>query len=234
MPFPTVEEAPIRVKSAPGPALAKRPAPAPSPRKARFLKTLRKLHAWIGLSGAAFGLLFGFTGILMNHRSVMKIPLAKTTDTKAQVELDRVPDTPEALAADLAARLGFRPDLATVKVQKGKPALMAGAEVRAAEVWTIQFRGHAHHARASFVPGNRTADVEIKDPNAFAVLNRLHKADAEQVGWVLLSDAFVGSFLFLTLSGVLLWTRLAGSKLLAAGLALGGILALVLVAAQAW
>ena len=52
------------------------PAEALDPRSRRgiFLKWLRKTHAWIGLWGAALGLLFGITGILQNHRSILKIP----------------------------------------------------------------------------------------------------------------------------------------------------------------
>ena len=37
-------------------------------RRATFVKWLRKVHGWIGLWGAALGLLFGTTGFLLNHR----------------------------------------------------------------------------------------------------------------------------------------------------------------------
>jgi len=48
------------------------------PRKRiHWLKWLRRIHAWVGLWGAAMGLLFGVSGILLNHRAVMKIPAAQ-------------------------------------------------------------------------------------------------------------------------------------------------------------
>ncbi|MDB5932854.1 MAG: peptidase [Massilia sp.] len=47
-------------------------------RRATFLKWLRKMHGWIGLWGATLGLLFGSSGILLNHRAVLKIPAVQT------------------------------------------------------------------------------------------------------------------------------------------------------------
>ena len=36
--------------------------------RATFIKWLRKVHGWVGLWGAALGLLFGATGFVLNHR----------------------------------------------------------------------------------------------------------------------------------------------------------------------
>ena len=49
--------------------------------RAVFLKWLRKTHGWIGLWGEAIGLLFGVTGILQNHRTVLKMPAAQVQET---------------------------------------------------------------------------------------------------------------------------------------------------------
>ena len=203
-------------------------------RKARFLRALRKLHAWLGLSGAAFGLLFGFTGILMNHRAVMKLDVGRTEERKVQVELPGPAPTPEALAETLRQRLGWDPARVRARVQAGRPARFQGRDVQASEVWTVTYGGHAHAAKATYLPGNRTAELELRDANLVDALKRLHMASSGSAGWILLSDAFAGALLFLTLSGLLLWTRLAGSRLLALGLALGGLAALVGVASAAW
>ena len=53
-----------------------------SMKRGRFLVWLRRTHAWIGLWGAALGLLFGTSGILLNHRNEMKIPLASQHETR--------------------------------------------------------------------------------------------------------------------------------------------------------
>ena len=43
-------------------------------------------------------------------------------------------------------------------------------------------------------------------------------------GWILVADTVAGSFILLSLTGVVLWTRLHGRRLLAAGLGLGSLL----------
>ncbi|WLT30478.1 PepSY-associated TM helix domain-containing protein [Geothrix sp. PMB-07] len=204
------------------------------PRKAAFLRVLRKLHAWVGLSGAAFGLLFGFTGILLNHRGVMKIEAGQISEHKVTVEFPEAPASPEALAQALAARFNVPMNRVKWLTKAGKPGRMGGAQVKVADQWTVAFFGHAHFALATYTPGNRTVELEQKDANFLQVLKRLHKGDGGQIGWILLSDAFAGALLFLTLSGILLWTRLAGPKLLAAGLAVGGLAIAILVVSRAW
>jgi hypothetical protein len=204
------------------------------PRKAAFLRTLRRLHAWIGLCGATFGLLFGLTGFLLNHRGVLKIESGQVTERKVTVEFPEAPATPEGLARALAER--FQVPMARVKwlSKAGKPGRMGGAAVQTADTWTVAFFGHAHFALATYTPGNRTVDLEQKDASFLQAMKRLHKGDGGQVGWILLSDAFAGAMVFLTLSGILLWTRLAGPKLLAAGLATGGLAAALLVVSRGW
>lgn len=203
-------------------------------RKTRFLRLVRKLHAWIGLGGAVFGLLFGITGFLLNHRGVMKIESGQIQERKVAVEFPEAPASPEALARTLAAR--FNVPMARVRwlTKAPKSGRLGGAQVQAAEQWTVAFFGHAHFATATYTPGNRTVELEQRDANVVQALKRLHKGDGGQFGWILVSDAFAGALVFLTLSGTLLWTRLSGPKLLAAGLALGGLLTAILVASRGW
>ncbi|MFD2270727.1 hypothetical protein ACFS07_05380 [Undibacterium arcticum] len=54
-------------------------------KRAVFLGWLRKTHLYIGLWGALLGLLFGATGILLNHRSVLKIPIEKKRATNRAI-----------------------------------------------------------------------------------------------------------------------------------------------------
>jgi hypothetical protein len=51
------------------------------------------------------------------------------------------------------------------------------------------------------------------------------------IGWVLLADTLAGGLIVLSLTGILLWTRLHGGRLAAAGLGFGS---LVLAAAFTW
>src|SRR5262245_6020997 len=88
--------------------------PAARPRRHRslILKWLRRTHAWVGLWGAALGLLFGVTGLLLNHRAVMKIPAGKSVEREAQFVVTQAPASPDALAKELAREFGYRPEQA--------------------------------------------------------------------------------------------------------------------------
>ena len=208
-----------------------RPADA---RRGAFLRNLRRFHAWVGLSGAAFGLLFGLTGFLQNHRAVMRIPAGQVEEHKVQIALDPPPATIEDLAGTLAARFGVPMSRMRWRVLPPRPARFGGQEVKASEEWLVLVTGHAHFARATYLPGNRTVDLERGDANFIETLERLHKGEAGQAGWILLTDCFAGSLVFMTLSGTLLWSRLAGPRLLSAALALGGLLTAILIASRAW
>ncbi|WP_291271737.1 PepSY-associated TM helix domain-containing protein [Geothrix sp.] len=203
-------------------------------RPRRFLVWLRKVHAWVGLAGAALGLLFGTTGFLLNHRAVLKVPGGRIETERIQLELTEAPASPESLARDLALRFGFAPERARWQVQPAKPVRFSGAPVTTAGTWTILLGTHRRQARATYLPGNRTVDVEARRADLVGTLQRMHKSDAGHAPWILLADAFAGALVFLTVSGTLLWTRLAGERMLAITLAAGGFLTLMLVAALAW
>lgn len=134
-------------------------------RRAAILRWVRRLHAWIGVCGAGFGLLFGVTGFLMNHRAVLKIEAGHTEERKVQVELPQPLASIEHLAADLGQRLGFTPAQLKWRVQAPRPAKFAGQPVTAAEQWVVSLNGHAHFARATYTPGNRSVDLELRDAN---------------------------------------------------------------------
>ena len=59
-------------------------------------------------------------------------------------------------------------------------------------------------------------DGAALDANFWAFLDRLHQASGMGAGWILLADAIAASFILLALTGVVLWTRLHGPRLLAA------------------
>jgi len=206
-----------------------------NPRAQRFLRWLRQIHAWVGLGGAAFGVLFGVTGFLMNHRTVLKIEAGQIVERTVSVELEEpVPMSPNALAVVLASRFNVPLERVRTRIQASRNGRVAGSTVKAAEQWVIAFQGHKHFAQATYAPGNRTVEVEQREANFMQVLKRLHKNDGGSVGWTLLTDAFAGTMLFMSLSGALLWSRLDGSRLLAACLILGSLVVAVLVVSRAW
>ncbi len=189
-----------------------------------FLKWLRRTHAWLGLWGAALGLLFGTTGILLNHREAMKIPAARTEQAEAQLPLPEPrPADPKVLAAWLGLELGMDFSRARVMQEPAKAVAWNGVAVQQPARWQVSVRGPRHSLQAEYWLGNAYVTVKRGEANVFALLTNLHKGVGLGIGWVLLVDTLGGALILLSLSGVLLWTRLHGPRLGAAGLGLGSL-----------
>jgi uncharacterized protein len=180
---------------------------------------LRRTHAWLGLWGAVLGLLFGATGILLNHRSILKIPAARNTDTHFQVALpDPAPANPAALSEFLRNELQISVPASRARREQAQSAPWGDGKIQQPEQWQVSFAGPAQSVTAEYWVGNRYVSVRRVDPNFFAWLNRLHKGTGVGVGWVLLVDTLAGGLIVLALTGLLLWTRLHGPRLAALGL----------------
>lgn len=203
--------------------------------RGEFLRWLRRVHAWIGLWGAALGILFGVTGILLNHRGdIMKIAWAKSEQTTVQLPLPRPqPASPEAMAAWLQSELAVEKPWRQARAHPARTVVWGGQEVRQPERWTVSFSAPQRFIGAEYWVGNSFVTVRRFDPNVWAFLNNLHQAGGMGAGWILVADGVAGSFILLSLTGVVLWTRLHGPRLLAAALGLGSLLLGVWVTYQA-
>ena len=58
-------------------------------RRHAIVHWLRRVHGWIGLWGAVLGLLFGVTGVLLNHRALMNLPAARAQEHTQQLAVPR-------------------------------------------------------------------------------------------------------------------------------------------------
>ena len=200
------------------PARPRAGAANPAARRAAFLSWLRRAHGWLGLWGALVGLLFGATGIVMNHRAILPVPLKKIEQTSMQLPLTPAPPSAQALAATLQAQLGFEEKSPRLKVEPAKTVYWSGQPVTQPELWQIWLDAPQRYARVEYYVGNRYARIESFDPNLIATLTRLHQAIGVSALWVLFADSIAGSIVLLALSGLILWTRLDRRRL--AGLAL--------------
>ncbi len=190
-----------------------------SMKRGRFLVWLRRTHAWMGLWGAALGLLFGVSGILLNHRNEMKIPLAKQHESRQTltppVSSLQSPETFEAWL-----RTEFKLPDAKSRVQKkpGGPAPWGGGQIEQPENWRITLTTPNLSINAEYWKGDSQTHIEQKEANAWATLANFHKGSGMSNIWILLTDTLAGGLLVLAITGTLLWSRLHGPRLLAAGL----------------
>lgn len=203
-------------------------------RKARFLVWLRRTHAWLGLWGAVLGLLFGLTGFLLNHRAIMKIPAAEFSEQHRQIAVPAAARAnPRAFEAWVRGQTGLPEAKARTQTQPAGAAPWGDGQVQKPAQWKVNLNTANRTASAEYWQGDRHAAIEQRQANLWATLNRLHLGSGMGAAWVLLADSLALGLLVLALSGVLLWSRLHGPRLLALGL-IGGCLTagLSLVAAN--
>lgn len=199
-----------------------------------FLKWLRRTHAWIGLWGAALGLLFGSSGILLNHREVMKIPAAKMAQKEIQLSLPEPrPTDPKAMAIWIGQTLELDTDRARIRRETGKTVTWNDIRLQQPPLWQITLRNPKRMMQAEYWEGNAYVSVKQSEGNLFSMLTNLHKGSGMGVGWVLLADTLAGGLILLSLTGTLLWTRLHGNRLAAIGLAFGSLSMAVFYTLQA-
>lgn len=179
-----------------------------------FLRWLRKTHGWIGLWGAVLGLLFGSTGFLLNHRSAMKISAAEYEKSEIELALPQpIPANAEALAGWLQTQLAIKQAPLKVASEPPKQVTWAGKQISQPALWKVDFHNPQHSFTAEYWVGNNFVTVKRQDANVFAFLTRLHKGVGMSTGWILLADSLAGSLILLSITGVLLWTKMRGSRL---------------------
>ena len=197
-----------------------------NPSRTDVVAWLRKTHGWIGLWGATLGLLFGFSGIWLNHRAVLPLqPAAERHNVQLKLE-----DPPPADAKDMAAWLQHALALpgaaGSVRVEKARPAPWAepAASAPAAsmqpEHWIVNFNTPKAQVQAEYWVGNHAVSVRRTDNGVVATLTNLHKGVGMPVAWILLVDTLAGSLILLSLSGLSLWLLTRRRRTL--GLALFG------------
>ena len=189
-----------------------------------FLRWLRNTHGWLGLWGAGLGLLFGATGILLNHRQVMKLPYAQYEKTNIELKLPaQKPATAKALSTWLQVELDIKKSPLKIEDEPVKKVTWNGVPVEQPALWKVDFHTPQYSVTAEYLVGNQFVSVKRQDANTFAFLSRLHKGVGMNVGWILLIDSFAGAIMMLSLTGVLLWTKMRKSRLVMAGLMTGSV-----------
>ncbi len=191
------------------------------PKRMPWLKWLRRIHAWVGLWGAALGLLFGVSGFLLNHRAVMKIPAAHMEQSQIELALPApLPVDAKALATWLQARLSIDREPSKISIEPSKTVTWGDQNFRQPGQWRVDFHSPQQSVNAEYWVGNAYVSIKHQDANAFAFITRLHKGVGMGTAWILLADTLAGGLVFLSLTGLLLWTKLHGPRLTMAGLGL--------------
>lgn len=195
-------------------------------RRAVALTWLRRTHLYLGLWGALLGLLFGATGILMNHRAIMKMPVQKAVSSSVQLALPVQPlGSAQELADWLRQELRLQPgQVAQVRSTPAKTVRWNDREVLQPERWDVLLHSPRLGVNAEYFVGNGFVRLDRSDATVIGTLTRLHMAVGVDAAWVLLSDSIAGCLILLSLTGLLLWTQLHTVRTLAVLTSIGALL----------
>jgi hypothetical protein len=196
-------------------------------RRATFIKWLRKVHGWVGLWGAVLGLMFGVTGVLLNHRAgPMRIPVGTPQVQELQLPLPApVPATPDAMADWLQRELRFDGRPGRVRREPAQAVAWGDRRVEQPEHWQLGLVGPRHSVQAEYWVGNGYVSVKRTANTLLGTLTNLHRGVGLGVGWILLMDTIAGSLILLSLTGVLLWTELNKRRTVGVALVAGSVAA---------
>jgi hypothetical protein len=184
-----------------------RSVPRPAPRVVAH-RWIRQLHLWVGAWGALAALLFGTTGLLMNHRAGPNPWPQGDAQETAPLTL-AVPESARASRGALRDWLHSTYALEATSVRGGKPegGRVQGKEVRQPAKWTLGGGSARRSWTLDYVPGNASAELKRTVQSPLAALLRIHKGVGGGLAWRLLLDSFAVGMVLLGLSGLWLWAR---------------------------
>ena len=196
-------------------------------RHATFLLWLRRVHLYVGLWGAALGLLFGATGIVLNHRAVLKLPIDKVVQRHVQLPLPdgavRSLRTPQQMADWLKTELRFDSLQTHIKAEPQRTVIWGERELAQPERWSFVLHSPQRGVNAEYFVGNRSIKVEMQDATPIGTLTRLHMSVGANAYWVLLADTIAGALIVLSITGLLLWSRLRPARLSTVGVSVAAL-----------
>lgn len=161
---------------------------------------IRQFHLWIGAWGAIAAILYGFSGLVMNHRFGDGAWPQGDSEETGRASLS-VPTEARASAEALSTWLRASEGLDAQVIRKPPP------DAKGPPKWTLS-GGTARDSWAlEYKPGDDKAELKRSRHTLLAAVNRLHKAVGGGAAWIVLADSFAVGMILLGLSGVWMWGR---------------------------
>jgi hypothetical protein len=204
--------------------------------KGAFALWLRRMHAWTGVYGALTFLLLGISGFYLHHRSEMKIEngrLREVAALTAFVEKDLIAEE-EDLANWLVREYQIAGKRAPSRGRPSETVEFAGRKAGQPQIVSVTYRAPNATISADHVIGSNIVTLKRQDASPLKALIDMHKAVGVSAGFILLMDTIAGALIFMSVSGVLLWTRMHGPRIAAAGLFLAVLAASAIALSGAW
>lgn len=193
---------------------------------------VRQLHLWIGAWGALATIIYGFTGLVMNHRFGDGAWPQGDSQEAGRATL-QVPAEVRATPEELSLWLRQTQGLDAQVIRKGPPGggrdARGGQDGKQAPKWSLSGGTATNSWSVEYSPGQDKAELKRSSHTSLAALNRLHKGVGGGWAWLLLADSFAIGMLLLGLSGIWMWIRGRTPKQMVASVMGLSVLVLVIV-----
>jgi len=167
---------------------------------------VRQLHLWIGAWGALAAIIYGFTGLVMNHRfGDAAWPQGDSADT-GRTTL-QIPAAARATPEELSLWLRKTQGLDAQTIRKGSPGGKEGKDGKQPPKWNFSGGTASASWSLEYLPGSESAELKRSSHTLLAAINRLHKGVGGGWVWNRLADSFAIGMLLLGLSGIWMWAR---------------------------
>ncbi len=200
--------------------------------RGRAVRWLKRIHAWTGFWGAVLFLMLGISGVLLNHRDVMKIETGEPIEVSAMniaVPVGSIADE-KALGSWAKKEFNLQSEARPPRGKdgkgeggRGKPdaKTFLGKERPEAQKWQLNFNHPNGRITVEHVKGSGSVAVKQTSQNILGFMKNMHKGSGVGIAWILFMDSIAGALIAMALTGFLLWSRLHGGRLLAGALLIG-------------
>lgn len=177
---------------------------------------VRQFHLWVGAWGALAAILYGLTGLVLNHRMGERAWPQGNTSEVGQGTL-QIPVEARATPEQLSLWLRETQTLDAQVIRKGGPGGPGGrapenSSRNAPPKWSLSGGSASHSWSLEYAPGEETAQLKRNRHSPLAAFNRLHKGVGGGAWWTLLADSFAIGMLLLGISGIWMWARGRSAK----------------------
>lgn len=183
----------------------------PARRSATTHRWIRQFHLWIGAWGALAAILYGVTGLVMNHRFGEAAWPQGDSNELGKTALS-IPAEARATPEQLSLWLREHHALDAQVIRKGGPGGGRGGDPKQPPKWNLSGGSASQSWALEYAPGSDTAELKRNQHSPLAAFNRLHKGVGGSSWWILLADSFAIGMILLGLSGIWMWARGRSAK----------------------
>ena len=193
-------------------------------------KWVRRLHAWAGFFTLALMLMYGITGLWLQHRAVLPIPGPHTDKSSEEIVLEAPLASPDQLTSLLQQRYPETFADGRTMITPAQTLPTPNGPLTLPAKWEMRGVTLSQSVAASYVDGTLLVRTDLQLANFAASLNRLHRGMGTGLAWQLFGDLAALSMLLLALTSLLMWNKLHGPAGRGIALLLTGAIATALVA----